>query len=403
MKNNKEFLSPTIAKAIYIDEAELCLKKEVKEMTLENISKRQFLWVSLFIACAVAIASLGFWSCAESKLDKTVQEAYDLRMNGKADEAKTLLEQAISENPDNALAHYELARTKYHMGLANIRELITSIEDIQHSIEQAVKNDPDNVIYRFFAGHIAFQSAYIAVQRDQPDVKEKVAKLCSTYESVLKLKPDYHEAMLYLVDIYGILPEDMGGDKSKAEQYAKKLEEMNEIFGAKARAILMPEETDYIGYWQKVLEKHEGNAEVLRELGRTYLFKDQVEDGVKCFEEAVRIDPGQNILILDLARYHAYTGLRDEKLRDTAWPLAEKAFERYLDSEPIPPQLKAFALNLLSRIKRGMGDQEGADELLEEAKNIDPYYSRATGVPTLDLFVPLGEISRNHRYLFLPF
>lgn len=371
-------------------------------MTLENIPKRQFLWVSLFIACAVVIASLGFWACAQSKLDKTVQEAYDLRMNGKADEAKTLLEQMISENPDNALAHYELARTKYHMGLANLKELITSIEDIQNHIEQAVKNDPDNVIYSFFAGRIASQSAYGAALRNQPDVKEKYAKVCSIYESVLKLKPDYHEAMLHLVEIYGILPEEMGGDKSKAEQYAKKLEEMDEIFGAKARALLMPEEADYIGYWQKVLEKHEGNAEVLRELGRQYLFNAQVEDADKCFEEAVQIDPGQNILILDLARYHVYTVLEDKKLRDKAVPLAEKEFKRYLDSEPIPP-LKAFALNFLSRIKRMMGDQEGAEELLEEAKNIDPYYSRATGVPTPDLFVPLGEISSNHRYLFRPF
>lgn len=370
-------------------------------MTLENISKRQFLCVSLFIACAVAIASLGFWSCGRPELDKTVQEAYELRMNGKADEAKALLEQYLSENPDNALANYELARTKYHMGLANLRKLITSIEDSQQPIEQALENDPDNVIYPFFSGHLAFMSAYISLQRNQPDAKEKVAKFCSTYESVLKLKPDYHEAMLYLVEIYGILPEDMGGDKSKAEQYAKKLEEMDEIFGAKARAILLPEEADIVDYWQKVLEKHEGNAEVLRELGRAYLFNGPVEDGVKCFEEAVRIDPGQNILILDLARYYALTGL-DEKLKDTAWPSAEKVFKRYLDSEPIPP-LKAFALFQLSRIKRGKGDQEEADELREKAETIDPYYSRATGVPTPDLWVPLGEISHNHRYLFRPF
>jgi tetratricopeptide (TPR) repeat protein len=115
--------------------------------------------------------------------------------------------------------------------------------------------------------------------------------LCGYYESALKLKPDYHEALLYLVQIYGLLPEDMGGDKSKAEQYAKKLEEMDEILGAKARAILMPEEADYVEYWQKVSDKHKGNAEVLRELGRAYLFKDQVEEGVKCIDEAIGITP----------------------------------------------------------------------------------------------------------------
>ena len=193
----------------------------------------------------------------------------------------------------------------------------------------------------------------------------------------------------------------MGGDKSKAEQYAKKLEEMDEIFGAKAHAILMPEEANYVEYWQKVLDKHKGNAEALRELGRAHLFNDQVEEGVKCFEEAIGIDPDQTILILDLARYHAYKFLQDKKLKDTTLPSAAKAFQKYLDSEPIPP-LKAFATFLLARIKIGMDDKKGADELFKEAKAIDPYHSLASGVPSPDLWVPPGEISHNNRYLFFP-
>lgn len=371
-------------------------------MSIQINSKWKFLCIIFVVAICATLVSLGTWSFAESKLDKVVIEAYELRMNGKADEAEAQLEQFLVENPSNAPAHYELARTKYQMGLSNLRELVSSMEDAQHSIEQAIKNDPDNVIFYFFAGRIAFMPAYMAMQRDQPDAKEKIAKLCSRYESALKLKPDYHEALLCLVQIYGILPEDMGGDKSKSEQYAKKLEEMDEIFGAKARAVLMPQEADYVEYWQKVLDKHKRNAEVLRELGRAHLFKDQAEEGVKCFEEAIGIDSDQNILILDLARYHGYVGLGDKKLRNKAWPLAEKAFKRYLDSEPIPP-LKAFASYLLARIKSGMDDKKGADELFEQAKTIDPYHSRASGVPTPDLWVPPGEISHNNRYLFFPF
>lgn len=360
-------------------------------------SKRQFLWIVLVMSSTVAIASFGLLSCKGPEVDKAVMEAYELRMNGKADKAEAILEQIISDEPDIALAHYELARTKLHIGLSTLEE--SAMEEVQQSIDKAIENDPDNVIYSFFAGNTALTSAYGAAKSEQPDVKEKFAKLCSIYESVLKLKPDYHEAMLDLVQIYGILPEEMGGDRSKAEEYVKKLEEMDEIFGAKARAILLPEEADHVGYWQKVLEKHEGNAEVLRELGRTYLFKGQVEDGAKCFEEAVRINPGQNILFLDLARYHGGKGRSNRNLSETAWPLAEKAFKRYLDSEPIPP-LKAFALYHLSALKSWMGDQEGADELLEEAKSIDPYHSKVTGVPTPDLWVPLGKISHNNRYLF---
>lgn len=361
-----------------------------------------FRWIVLIIFSVVIISSFGWLFCKEPEVDKAVMEAYELRMDGKADKAEAMLEQVISDEPDNALAFYELARTKYHMAFSNLREFESTLKEVQQSIDKAVENDPDNVIYLFFSGNTAFMSAYSAAQREQPDVKEKFVKLCSIYDSVLKLKPDYQEAMLYLVQINGIIPEDMGGDRSKAEEYAKKLEEMDEIFGAKARAILLPEGADHIEYWQKVLEKHEGNAEVLRELGRAYLFKDQAEDGAKCFEEAVKIDPGQNLLFLDLARYHGGKGRRDRNLSETAWPLAEKAFKRYLDSEPIPP-LKAFALNHLATIKSWMGDQERADKLLEEAKSIDPYHSKATSVPTPDLWVAPGEISHNNRYLFFPY
>lgn len=371
-------------------------------MKIQINSKWKFLCIIFILSIFVTLGSLEAWTFAESELAETVIEAYQLRMNGKADEAEARLEKFLAENPNNAPAHYELARTKFQMGLSNLRELVGSMKDAQNSIEQAIINDPENVIYHFFAGRVAFMSAYMALQRNQSDAKEKVAKLCGHYESALQLKPDYHEALLYLVQIYGILPEDMGGNKSKAEQYAKKLEEMDEVFGAKARAILMSEEADYVEYWQKVLEKHKGNAEVLRELGRAYLFKEQVEDGVKCFEEAIGIDPGQTILILDLGRYHGYRILKDKKLMETALPLAEEAFKKYLDSDPIQP-LKAFTLYLLARVKSGTADKKETDELFKKAKTIDPYHSTASGVPTPDLWVPPGEISHNNRYLFFPF
>lgn len=364
-------------------------------------SKSQFIWIVLVMSGVVVIASFGLWSCKGPEVDKAVVEAYELRMNGKADEAKAMLEQIVSDEPDNALAHYELARTKFQIMLSGLKELDTALEDIQQSIYKAIENNPDNVIYLFFAGRVALLPAYMAVQRNQPEAKEKVANVCSIYESVLKLKPDYHEAMLHLVEIYGLVPEDMGGDRAKAEEYTQKLEEMNEIFGAKARALLLPDEADTVDYWQKVLEKHEGNAEVLKDLGRAYLFKNRAEEGTKCFEEAVQIDPEQNVLFLDLARYYGMT-MRDETKREAAGPMAEKMFRRYLDSEPILP-LKAFALRMLANLKRIMGDEEKAKALIEEVDTIDPFVSKAFGVPNPDLFIPPGEIYRGHRYLFFPF
>ncbi len=367
-------------------------------MVSKSISKERFLLISL----CVAIVSLGFLSCVGQELDKTAQKAYELRMHGRADSAKALLEQAISEDSANAVDHYELARTLHHMALGNPRNLADRMEEAWQAIEKAMEHDPDNVIYAFFAGNASFMQAYGSLMWNRPDVKEKVAKACGVYESVLKLKPDYHEAMLHLVEIYSWIPNDKGGDSAKAEGYAKQLEEMDEVFGAKAREMLLPEEVDRVGHWQKAVENNEGNADALEELGKAHLRKDEVDEAVKRFEEAVRINPQKSILFLDLARYHIMAFWRDKTVKDTALPLAEAAIKKYLNSEPIPP-LKAYALGLLSRVKRGLGDNTGAEELSEEAEAVDPYYSKASGIPSLNLFVPPDEISYNHSYFSRPF
>ena len=68
-------------------------------------------------------------------------------MHGKADSAKVLLEQMLAEDSTNAAAWCELARTKHHLGLANPRELLGILEDIQQTADAAVNNDPENVSY----------------------------------------------------------------------------------------------------------------------------------------------------------------------------------------------------------------------------------------------------------------
>jgi len=330
-----------------------------------------------------------------------VHQAYESRMNGEADSAKAVLEQIIAEDSTNAAAFYELARTKHHIGLGNIPELLGSLEDIQQTIDKAVENDPDNVIYVFYKGYICFTRAYAAFMSAEPDAKEIVEEAVTTYESVLSLKSDYYEAILSLVEILAI-PEDMGGDPSKAEAYASQLEDMDEVYGAKARELLLPHDADRVEFWQGILENNQGNVIVLEQLGKAYLYQDKVEQGVEYLEEAMKTDPEKEILLLDLARYHIMIAHRDEQKKETALPLAEEAINRYLDSEPILP-LKAYAVFSLARIKLDLGDNEGAEELLEKSRAIDPHCSEASGVPPLVLFAKPDEISHYHGYFTRPF
>jgi len=330
-----------------------------------------------------------------------VEAAYQLRMNGKADSAKIILEQILAEDSTNAAAWCELARTKHHIGLANPRELFGSLDDIQQTADAAVNNDSENVSYAYYRAGVNFVRAYAALMMGLPDAKEKVGEVVAAYESLLDLKPDYYQAMLYLVEILGI-PDEMGGDSVKAEEYAVKLETMHPIWGAKARELRLPEGEDRIAYWQGVLENNSNNADVLEQLGKAYLYQEDAEQGQKYIEEALTADPKRQLLLLDLVRYHIMMSRLDSTNKEASLTQAEELVQRYIDNGPIQP-LKAIAYEFSANIKVAQGDREKAEELRTQAAVLDPYYSKAFGVPPSLLFERPGEISSYHSYYFRPF
>ena len=370
-------------------------------MKTKSMLKRYFIIVSL----SVAVVCISFVLCTGQKLNKTVLQAYELRMNGQADSAKVILEQVLSEDSTNAVAWYEIARTKHHMGLEDISELISGgMADIQQTVQKAVENDPDNVIYQYYKGLINYSILYLGLKTGKDDVSEDFTRVVESYKSVLILKPDYHEAKLFLVELFEMLPSNMGGDSVKAEKYVRELEEADVVFGAKAREIVMPENANYVAFWQKIKENQMDNADVHEALGRAYLHNDNVEEATKCFEKAISLNSKKNILYVDLGRYYMMQAMQNPEMVDSVAPLIENAFETYLNSQPEPINpLKAFVISKLAMIKFLTGDEEGGDKLHEEAMTLDPYHSKAFGTPSQILFDPPDEISRVHGYFFRPF
>lgn len=362
------------------------------------------------IATGLALwAIFGPGSCIAARggtgeMDATTvaMDAYKLRMQGQVEDAREMLEQAVRENPNNAVAQYELARTILHMALGRPNQLSEALDEAQQAIARAEEVDPSNVIYPFFDGHIALLQAYPSLMQSRPDAREKVARLCGAFELALKLKPDYREAMLYLVEIYGTLPPNQGGDKSKAQMYAGQLEKMDAVYGAKARSILLSEDANNVVYWQNILQKHDGDADVLEELGKAYLRADKVDDAVACFERAIKIDPSKAYLFLDLSIYYTWSAMRAGEGSDSfrkAVAAGDAAVGRYLDFKPVLP-MRAYALGVQYKYRMHSDLRASADDLLRQAEALDPYFSKATGAPNPDLFIPPDEVSQNHRYLF---
>jgi tetratricopeptide (TPR) repeat protein len=209
-------------------------------------------------------------------------------------------------------------------------------------------------------------------------------------------------ALLYLVEIHQTAPPEMGGSPDKAAEYAAMLDDVSPYARATAHALLLSEDDDAVAYWEALLAEHPDDADFLEELGRAHLYRDNPEQGAELYRKAVSLDPDKKVLLLDLGRYYGLVGWGDESRREEVLPLAKAALEEYLEQDPIRP-LKAFALGIESRVVSMMGDEAGAKELAEAAEAVDPFYSKATGTPDADMFVPPEEVPTTHRRLFRPF
>ncbi len=353
---------------------------------------------ALALFCSFSLAA---WSSVPGDQDDLVHKAYQTRMNGKADDARELLEKAVSEKTGSAAANFELARAKFHISLGQFVP-DGSMDELLVHVEKAMEIDPDNASYALFAGRVHFMRAYKAMKQGGSGVKEKFGQVSEAFEAAVKAKPDYRLAMLYLVELHSQLPPDMGGDRTKADKYAAMLEKSDPIWGAKARSLLLSGDVDRVDYWKTVLKSHDGNADVLEELGKACLYRMQIDDGVKYIEAAIESDPARKLLLLDLGRFHLLRVMKDRGVKESALPEAEEAIKRYLETEPVVP-LKAFSYEMLAKAKMGWGDGEGMKELRARAGKLDKNYSKAMAIPGLELFINPGDLPRTHRYLFRPF
>jgi len=356
---------------------------------MKKLMLLQTLIIGLVISCTFA----------GNNLDKEVVKAYDLRIDGKVDDAKAMLDSILTIDSTIAMAHYEMARLQGYMmtggGDAGINDVLTSAE-------KACRYAPKNATYAYFKAISTFLNAYISMQSGGGDVKANVETACEQFENVLTLKPDYAEAMLYLVEIYGMLPQDMGGNPEKAADYAEKLTNIDAFYGAKAKAALSPEDMDYVQYWKDLIVLNGESADYLQELGITYLFMEDPENAEKAFRKAIELDSERTLLILNLGRYHMYKVMQNQELAETELPLAIKYTEEYVDTDPIVP-LKAYSLGMIAKFKRFSGDGEAATQIMDKAKSLDPYFSRASAIPSLGLFDPPDQVNHHYSSFFSPF
>jgi tetratricopeptide (TPR) repeat protein len=352
--------------------------------------------LSRLFAFFIVLSLLGPSDLPAQFAEESVQAAYELRMKGETRYARAMLQKLLDRDQADGMAHYEIARLKMAqmLGGSNVQ-----IGSVINSSRQAVKADPGNVAFAYTEASARFAKAYMSIMQEAESARKHVDEAVACFERVLELKPDYHEARMQLVEFFYALPEDMGGNKEKASAHARELEKMDWFFAAQAREIMRPEETSRIDYWQQLLQEKAGDMRIKKQLGLAYLEEGNLEQARPLFDEVMKSDPSCNTLVLDIARYHMYQVMRERSKAEAELPKAESAFRDYLSLEPEPiAPLKAWTLSNLGRIKFFSGQEEEGKKLMAEARALDPFFSKASDVPGMEIYIPPGEIYRPGEY-----
>ena len=334
----------------------------------------------------------------EEHLSEPLFRAYETRLNGKLDSAQKIIRPLQDKDYRNPLIHYELARIKRHRFMGGGKQ---TLENMLYSSRHTWV-DQYNVILAFFhAESLLFAVRNSIKAAEEYRVADFYYEAINGFETVLEMKPDYHAARLHLIDMYSHLPDNQGGDKEKAEAHARELLKFDPVWAARAEAILLPENTGLVDFWQRAGENFRDDPMALQELGRAYLSeKDAMNAGV-CFRKAMELEDGKCILLLDLARYHMKQLRTDKNMAGEHRSLAETYLREYLTTGPVNPH-RSWCYAKLAWLKDLGGETTDGVVLRDEAKRLDMWFSRQEAPPSLLLFIPPGEVFNEFESYFRP-
>ena len=362
--------------------------------TMKPLMNTHFIWGTLML-------SLTFSNPVNSQESpyQTVDTAYELRMHGQANKARSMLVDLVIEEPSCAMAWYELARTRQHIALGDPRLMMSLMGPMQAASAKAVKLEPDNYAYASYNAMVGMFVAYPAIMRNAPDLQQKLDQAVDGYQAVLKIQPNCPSSLLTLAEIYVYLDQTQGGYRNKVKSIAARLETIDPAYGAKARELLLADDADRVQFWKNALAKNLENPDIQESLCRAELLFGEAEEAVTSLHSILKAYPEKTNLYLDFARYYMIQGMRDEEKREEMFQNAQMYFDKYLEADPVNP-MKAWVMRAKATMARRSGNSEEGEALLEQARRLDSFYSKASGVPPEILFTRPGEAVPFHTYWF---
>jgi tetratricopeptide (TPR) repeat protein len=305
------------------------------------------------------IFCLGFFLLADITYAETstLEEGKKLIEEEEIEQAKEVLLKVVENQPENAEVNFLLSKVSVMLG------------DHDGGIKygkKAVKLDESVSDYHLWLGRAHGMQAQRG-SKLKAIFRAKRAK--NEFEKAVELDPNSVQARLQLAQYLLMAPGIAGGDKEKAEEHVKIIDQQDPLYGAIAWGYYWQFQEDTIK-----AEKHYREAvrlDTTRHREATYILgiflQDQgrYHEAAGLFEEAYKMYPEERGLLYQVGRSYIFAEDSLEK--------AERCFKSYLQFEQRfgAPDLAAahWRLGMVYDLK---GETDLAIAELEEAIRLDP-------------------------------
>jgi len=269
---------------------------------------------------------------------------------GKADEAVTLLNEALSSAPGSAEANNLLCRVEY---------TLEQFDQAAAHCEKAVHLDPQNARDHLWLGRAIGERASRASFMSAFSLAKKTRE---EFETAVKLDPRDLEALTDLGEFYEEAPGAVGGGMEKAEALATKIEALDPARGHQFRGEIAEKKKD-LGTAEEEFKAATHVAGTASHpalqwmaLASFYRRHDRWDDMVSAVNSGVAAAARDRHAALAL-----FNGASILARANRQPELAIKLFESYLASSDKTEEAPAFeALTRLARLRKQSGDLPGA-------------------------------------------
>jgi tetratricopeptide (TPR) repeat protein len=296
-----------------------------------------------------------------------VQSVEELMDEGWLDDAEALLNQLVSQRPDEADLYYQLARVyllRDDAQSANGGAPWKNLDKIEDYAEKAIELDPNDarfyVIYGHGVGLKAMRGGTV-----KKFTRARAAK--SRYEKAAELDPHNIEAKTSLIEYLMQAPGVVGGDKDEAKRLAAVVADLDSAAGFMAWKSIYLHEKDYDALEAAIralVKSKPDAAQGYTELARLCQRRKQYECAVENLEKTVQLNPEEVDPYWHLSRLYASMGKEDE---------AEGALLTAVERKPE----EAYVYRWMGNFCRERERWDDAISWYRKSLEVDPGHARA--------------------------